>query len=304
MLGKSLPFVVFILITFSSCKKDQVIYEDNTIPPYEEIPTVVVQNYINRLYIDLIGREPIDTEMEAETVFLESENLNSDARLDLVTRLQFDTSPSVGDSSYNYAYFFKLYEDCKARMVEGISEGGLMQEYGLYNGNAILDSLNGNWPSYNYNRTEADKLLAVMNSREELMNSEITIDEMCRRLLFNSIYDQINMNSFNFVNASFDDLFFRFPTDSEFESAYNVIEFNQAAFIFGQIVQNKVEYLQVLTTNQEFDEGMVRWAYAQLLAREPNSLEVFELAADFSTSKNFQAIQQTILITDEYAGFD
>lgn len=281
-----------------------MVFEDNTIPPYNEIPTVVVQNYVNRLFIDLIGREPIDSEMEAETTALESENLSKEARLALVTKLQFSTSPSPGDSTYKYAYYFKLYEDCKARTLEGISEAGLQQEYGLYNGNAILDSLDGDWPSYNHNREEANKLYGVMKSRVELMEDSIRIGEMYRRLLNNSIYDQINMNSFNFVNASFDDLFYRFPTDSEFESAFNVIEYNQAETVFGQVVSNKVEYLEVLTSDQEFDEGMIRWAYQQLLAREPSTLETFELAADFHATRNFQVIQQTILITDEFAGFE
>ena len=127
---------------------------------------------------------------------------------------------------------------------------------------------------------------------------------MFRRLIFNSIYDQINMNSFNFVNASFDDLFYRFPTQAEFDNAYDVIEFNQPAMIFGEVVQNKTEYLNVLTASPEYSEGMVIWAYNSLVARDPSPQEVFEASGDFSSTMNFQSIQRGILISDEYAGFD
>lgn len=299
-----LLIVVSIVSALASCKKEEVMFEDNTIPPYSEIPTVVVQNYVNRLFIDLIGREPLDSEMELEVSLLEEANLSTESRVNLVNQLMFDTAPLPGDSSYTFAYHVKLYDDLKARFLEGASEDVLNFEYGIFRGQAISDSINGNFSAYTLNMQEANRIALVQSSRSELQNGEILIDEMVKRMLINSIYDQINMNSFNFINATYNDLFFRFPTASELDLAYNVIEFNQAATIYGSLAQTKTDYVDILISNGEFDEGMIIWAYESLLARTPSSNEVFDQVIPFSNNYNFKEVQRTILISDEYAGFD
>lgn len=299
-----LLIVVSIVSALASCKKEEVVFEDNTIPPYSEIPTVVVQNYVNRLFIDLIGREPLDSEMELEVSLLEESNLSSESRVNLVNQLMFDTAPLPGDSSYTFAYHVKLYDDLKARFLEGASEDILNFEYGIFRGQAISDSINGNFSGYTLNMQEANRIALVQSSRSELQSGNILIDEMVKRMLINSIYDQINMNSFNFINATYNDLFFRFPTASELDLAYNVIEFNQAATIYGSLAQTKTDYVDILVSNGEFDEGMIIWAYESLLARTPSSNEVFEQVIPFSNNYNFKEVQRTILTSDEYAGFD
>ena len=49
---------------------------------------------------------------------------------------------------------------------------------------------------------------------------------------------------------------------------------------------------------------MIIWAYESLLARTPTSNEVFDLVVPFSNNYNFKEVQRTLLISDEYAGFD
>ena len=56
-------YIVSIFFLISSCKKDPDIINNNNAPYYSEIPTLLLENYINRVYIDLIGREPLDQEM-------------------------------------------------------------------------------------------------------------------------------------------------------------------------------------------------------------------------------------------------
>ncbi|MDA0883144.1 MAG: hypothetical protein O2984_07510 [Bacteroidetes bacterium] len=292
------------VISLLSCKKEDIVYENNTIPPYNEIPTVIVQNYVNRAFIDLIGREPLDTEMSAEVTALEAANLSIEARTTLVNKLIFNSDPLPGDSSYTFAYHIKLYDDLKARFLEGASEDVLSFQYGIFRGQAIADSINGNLSGYELNMAEANRIEALQNARSELMNGEILIDEMVRRMLVNAIYDEINMNSFNFVNATFNDLFFRFPTSAELDAAYQIIEFNQPASLFGSLAQTKPEYVDLLVGSAEFDEGMIIWAYESLVARTPTSNEVFELVVPFSNNYNFIEVQRTLLISDEYAGFD
>ena len=61
---KLLYAAFFVLVLFASCRKEsQRIVPETPVPYYAGIPTVLVENYVNRLFIDLIGREPIDSEM-------------------------------------------------------------------------------------------------------------------------------------------------------------------------------------------------------------------------------------------------
>ncbi|NQX91631.1 MAG: hypothetical protein HRT74_05820 [Flavobacteriales bacterium] len=301
------PYLIPIVLCFlvlSSCKKEEVVYSDNDVPAYNEIPTVLVQNYVNRSYIDLLGREPFDEEMTAEVTLLEDASLSTQSRSNMITRLMTSDESAGADVTYKDVYYNKLYEDMKARFLEGASEGNLAYTYNLYYQLAIADSINGNLTLYVLFNQEAEKVLDVINSQAQLRDSEIEIDEMVRRMLFNAVYDDINMNSFNFINAAFDDLYFRFPTEAEFEASFNIIEYNFPDQLFGTTIQNKPQFVDVMIGNNEFDEGMIQWAYESLLSREATSNEVFELIGNFQDTRDFQRIQRSIMIQDEYAGFN
>ena len=90
---KNLLFGVLVLSLFAtSCDKDPEIIGDNDAPHYDEISTLLVRNYVNRVYIDLIGREPLDVEMEADVEFLKANDLAHSARDSIIIKLQTDTS--------------------------------------------------------------------------------------------------------------------------------------------------------------------------------------------------------------------
>ena len=302
----NLLYTVLFLVVFSfSCKKEkeEVTFTGNEIPEYNQIPRLLIENYVNRLFIDLIGREPTDVEMTTEVDVLRSTNASKEARVALVDKIMNSTAPVPGDGSYREAYIRKFYEDQKGRFLEGSSDGTLTDEYNLYVFLAQQDSIQGNILAYQLLTLEANKLLSVLDSREELMNGEILFEEMCRRMMFNLLYDEINMNTFNFINASFDDCFARFPTQSEYEGVEDAIEFNGSGVLFGNAVSSKTEYLNVLVNSNEFDEGYVRWAYFALLAREATSTEVVSRVQIYRQGSNYSGVQKEILISDEYAGF-
>jgi hypothetical protein len=113
----------------------------------------------------------------------------------------------------------------------------------------------------------------------------------------------INMNSFNFIQACFDDLYQRFPTSAEFDAAYAIIEFNQPEVVFGMAAQDKPSFLDAMLLNPEWDEGMVRWVYRSFLARDPSDGEVIEGMNAFANGLEVSTIQRLVLQSDEYAGF-
>ena len=110
--------VLFVAAFLQSCKKDGEIIPGNNAPYYDGIPSVVIENYINRLFIDLLGREPLDVEMAIELAALKAAELNTSARNVLINKLQTDATFIQGDSSYKHAYYIRFYELSKARMLE------------------------------------------------------------------------------------------------------------------------------------------------------------------------------------------
>ena len=295
---------VILMIQCRKSDEAQNLYiPNNNAPYYDRIPTVLVKNYVNRLFIDLIGREPLDVEMDEEVSRLKAASLSFQARDSLIMKLQFDTTFREGDSSYNAAYFNRLYELFKVKMLEGASDGDILRERGLIYGNLIRDSLSGNYYNLGISWDKIRKLDDVLDIDDDLREDSIEVKDAFARLLDNAVYDRINMNTFNFLRASFNDLFGRYPTQSEFDNGFDIVEYNKPAIIFGQYAQNKSEYIQVLVSSKEFYEGLVRWTYIGLLSREPDTYEVDEAMQTFYYDHDLPALQRTILITDEYANF-
>jgi len=281
-----LAILILPLISLS-CTKETVTVSDNSAPLVNNVPTVKIENYINRIFIDLIGREPLDVEMQQELNVLRADDLSQAARLALIQKLQSSTDFIEGDTSYQRAYYLQLYNLSKVKLLEGASD------------EKISEFTDGN------DDTEAvARLNAVIASKEELEQGMISFDEMLARMIHNEVYDAININAFNFVNASFDNLFWRYPTDAEFDAAYEMVEHQNMATLFGTQGNDKTTYVDILTSNKEMFEGIIIWAYQTLLARRPNTVETATLLDDFFMHKDIKQIQQAIMVTNEYANFE
>lgn len=292
-----------LVLLLASCKKEPETITGNVAPYYEGVPTVVVEYYVNRLFIDLIGREPLDVEMSAAVDALESAGLSFDARRALVHKLMTNTDFIAGDSSYKHAYHQRQYELFKARCLEGASDATLDFYIGLAEFAATSDSAAGDSAGYQQALHEVEKLEKVKRSRIAYREGLIDIREVFARMIYNAVYDQINMNSFNYVNATFDDLFTRFPTDEEFDVAYAMVDANAPGVLFGQAGQNKADYKDILVGALEFKEGLIRWCFRTFLGRDASTYEVYQAMADFNTTLDLRKVQRDILIGDEYANF-
>lgn len=296
-------FSVILLVT-SGCSKDPDLVPDNDAPYYSEVSDLLIENYVNRVYIDQIGREPFDTEMAYEVQTLKAADLSMESREAIILNLQTSTAFIEGDGSYKVAYYNRLYEQSKARFLEAASNAEINAVMGPIASGILNDSLNGNWEGVYFRRETVGKLQAVLDSEEKYFNGEIEISDMCAVMINNAVYDEINMNTFNFVNASFDNLFFRFPTQQEFFAGFNMVEYNQPEIVLGASGQNKEEYVQILVNSREFYEGLIVWSYQTLLAREPSTEEANALMATFFEDHDLQKVQRAIMVTDEYAHFN
>ncbi len=297
-------YIFFIFIGLLSCKKDVEIIADNDAPYYGELPTLLLENYVNRLYIDLIGREPLDDELDKDVQFLRDKEVTLESRGDLIKKLQFDTSFVEGDSSYKFAYYHRMYDMLKVRLLEGASNGYIGSELNNHYSAYILDSVNGKMLNANKKLLKYHTLNNVLKAELQYYNGEIEINEVHRRMIFNTVYDAINMNTFNFINAAFDNLLFRFPTEYEFYEVYKMIEDNTAQIVLGGSANNKGDFTHLICNTKEFYEGTIVWCYGTLLARNPTTEETAFLMDTYFLDKDFQKVQRFIMKTDEYAHFN
>jgi len=296
--------LVMIVLSFSACKEtENQFLEDNEASVPHRISTIRVENYVNRAFIDLIGRSPVPDELQWGVDLLRSDHLSLAVREELIKTLQSDTTYREGDISYKDKYYHRIYDIVKSRMVEGAADVEFSRYVGLANTAIFRGRLVGDSVAVYRGMDQKQRNQGVIDSRVEYMNGEITLNEMFARMLDNNVYDVINMNTFNFVNASFDDLFYRFPIQPEFDIAYGIIERNEVGSLFGGFASNKREYCVLLSNSAEFYEGLVVWAYLSLMGREPTTQETHNFYADLVATGDFQELQLKIMVTDEYADF-
>lgn len=271
---------------------------------YTETPTLKVENYVNRVFIDLISREPTDSEMVYYVDYLKANDLKIEARDSLAYRLQFDTTFSEGEGSYNEAYFQWFYEKSKGRFFKELSADEIfLEEIGILDNKALKDSLNGDTVAFAQTNGELSKLTNVINSKLNYRYGNIRFNDMMRYLIYNSVYDFVNMNTINMIQASFDNLFYRYPIMSERNDAFAMIENNSSIIFLGEAGSTKEDYVRIVTESREFYNGMVLWAYKSLMARNPSSLEASYALQELYQTNDYQKLERQLIITDEYAQF-
>ena len=291
------------LIMLLSCSKDLVVIDGN--PPYSvtNISDIKINNYVNRLYIDLIGREPLDHELIVEVERLKEGGLKRETRDSIITVLMTDTTYRENEFSYKAAYVQNLYNLAKVRCLEGASDGDIQLRINVLKFGALQDSLEGNWDAFYRKQNEIRRNEAALESRQALYDGLITCHQMYSFMIDNGVYDLINMNTFNFVRATFDQLIWRLPTDQEFNSSFNMIQNNQTDELFGSLGSDKNDYIRILTESDEMLEGMLIWCFQVFLSRPPTAAETVTLLPTYINTKDINWVITQILVTDEYANF-
>jgi hypothetical protein len=296
--------IIFSSIIFSCTESENIDINNNKLPKYKSISTLRIENYVQRMFIDLLGRESTNQERDSFTAQLKRSDLHDSCRTRLVRNLLYDTTYHAGDSSYRHAFAQRIYDISKARFLEGASDPSIAQFVGNLDFAIAVARLEGDstrvYLYYDYRK----KYFDVLNSRILFRKNLIDYRQMTASMINNSIYDGINMNSFNFVNAAFDNVLSRKPTGDEFSRSFDIIEKNLSRSLFGRWATNKNEFCQVLTESDAFHEGQIRWFYYVMVQREPTTAEVSKLFFPFIKNHRIEEILETILITDEYAQFE
>ncbi|MBM3439074.1 MAG: hypothetical protein FJX91_08090 [Bacteroidetes bacterium] len=295
---------IVIVVSFLGCKTTETVQVKNNQPSnYKGVSTLRIENYVQRMFIDLIGREATDIERISFTNQLKKAELHDSCRRRLVNILLFDTTYRVGDSSYRHAFAQRIYNLSKARFLEGASDPDIAKFIGNLNFAITISRLNGDSIGVYRYIDQRIKYVNLLNSRSALKNNTKDYRNMCAVMMNNSIFDQINMNSFNFINAVFDNCLNRNPSQSEFDRSYQIIHYNEPAIIFYRWAANKNEYCDAIVNSDAFHEAQIRWFYFVLLQREATTAEVSALFYTFYQNHQIEQVIQKLISGDEYAQF-
>ena len=288
---------------FFSCTEKETVYvtdhqnvnvDGNTAPPYSGVTTLQVQNYVNKTYIDLLGREPEDDELDEKTEMLQNDGLDEAARETLLN--------SLIDTDEYYIRFFDIYRRdylngiLQNQIEETILTLEFFYEQYINDPDPFFQALAAAL------EIEIEKMELLQSASGDYQSGAITINEFIRRMAYNTVYDEINMGSENFVVACFNNMYKRNPTQAELINGITMVD-GQPAQLLLQDGTNKSEFVDIMTSNLEFYQGLAFDIYAELLARDPSSEEMDAATQELSDHKNYQILQKKIMKSEEYAGF-
>ncbi len=287
---------IFILILFiSSCQKDpileNVIIENNNAPHYDNVTTVQIQNYINKIYIDLLGREPFEQELTDVTDYLRSNNLSETSREDVLIQLM--------DSEEYYKRFYDIYQ---VSYLPGVDQDELNFRILIFENEYDQAVQNGSVDVAQFYQRELVLFYALRDAEQNYRNGDITINEFMVAICNNNFYDEINMGVENFVLSCFENFLKRTPTDAELDASTEMV-YGAPSQIFLQDGNNKTAYINIIMNVPEFYQGLAIDIYNQLLVREPSSEEMVEAIFIFDETNDYQQVQRKVMKSDEYAGF-
>jgi hypothetical protein len=288
LLSKTPILFLLLVVLASGCKKDEIIIEDNTAPPDSTISTLILENYVAKCYISLLGRDPSETEEQTAVELLRNASMSFGSRKEMIDVILSDIE-----------YRDKILEYNSIKLLNAPFDTTEIQTQ-LFIYNSLLDD-----PQYapfiDVIQDVIDKLETLADTPDDFRNGTIGMQEMHRRLVTNDIYDQINMGSFNFVLSLFNNFLFRDPTSEEHDAGITMVD-GFVAVLFYETGNSKEECIDIFLSSDDYFEGQVRELYLRYLFREPTSEEQSYHAIRYRDSGNYDRLQKDILSTDEFAG--
>ena len=154
--------------------------------------TVQIQSYVNKTYIDLLGRELLDVELTSAPSDLKSNHLDYASREQLLTNLMESEE-----------YYQRFYEIHQISYLLGVTNEELDFTILIYESERDQAIQNGNNALAQLYNIELDLMYALRNARVNYQNGEITINEFMSRITRNQFYEEVNMGAENYVLSCF-----------------------------------------------------------------------------------------------------
>jgi len=283
-----LVFIIFTVAVFTSCESEEVI-PDNTAPPDQTIENITISDYVNRVYVSVLGREASSSEKSTGFDILRQNNLSSASRAQFLD--QVFSSPG---------YLPHLYDFARTELLNNLDTADITLYLAIFNFYANDTSQQIFWDTYRY---EIERLDSLQRVPADLANHLIDITHLHKRCVNNFFYDQINMGTENFVISSFQHFLNRYPTENELSEGKKMVD-GTPAILFLRSGQTKAEFLDIFFTSRDYYEGLAINLYNRFLLRSPTSIEMGNAAQAFDNTRDYIQMQKDILSTNEYIGIE
>lgn len=289
----NLIIIIGISLILFSCSKES----DNEINIKKEdlkedtlISQVRMEAFVQRVYIDLLGRKPLSFEVNNALVKLGTSDASKESRVEIISSI-------LGTEEY----FDKLYLYNVSEYLNGADQNILDEQHLLYEYIKQLGIQDNNIIMIEAAQQAIDNLDSLIVTPTRLKQKVFSEDEMQKRLCNNVIYDEINMGVPNFTFSVFESFLFRAPTIQEWQNAQNICN-TIGGVIFGINGQTKPDFLDIMFSSDHYFEGKVINAYLRFLGRVPISSEQHSNTIKLSGDKDFEALYLNILSSQEYFG--
>ena len=264
-----------------------IIVPDNTAPPDFSVPELAKENYVNKVYITLLGRKPSDSEFSRGMALLDENNASTESREKFIDEVL--VKPGFSQ---------RMYEIARTEILNNVDTADITFQIVIFT-QLLSDPVYE--PFYDLIETEIGRLTRLRDVPKKLENGEIDRIEMHRRMVDNFIYDEINMGTQNFVLSMFEYFLGRYPTAKEEEVSIQMVDgFNTV--VFGEEGDSKAEFIEIFFESDNYFEGQVVNIYEDFLFRSPNSVEMGEGTEIYKTTLDYSTLLKTILAKDEFLG--
>jgi len=283
---RDLLFLFFILIISSCTKIEDVIVDGNTHPNDPTIENTVIENYVNKLYISTIGREPTKVEFDDNFETLREANLSQLSR-EIVIDKVLDKAE----------YFNNLFKLESANILNGVDTNMINERVYIYN--FLLTTVSG-FDSI-YVVYELERMLTFQQALPELNAEIITNTELYKRMVNNNFFDEINMGTENFVIAMFQHFLLRYPAQAEVENASDMVNDGNAT-VFFETGNGKDDFINIFFASDEYYTGQTNILFNRYLFRNPTSEESVNYSLDYINTGDYKLLQKRVLSNNEFIG--
>lgn len=283
-----LIFLIFGLFIIACQPETEIIrIPDNDVVPDETVPLIIQENYINKLYIGLLGRKPDEAEVQQILTTLNRNNAARDDRKQVIETI-------VESDGFNQ----RMYDIARAEMLNNLDTADITFQIFIFN-ELIKDPQYQQFLPLLY--AEINKLTRLKKLPQQLLAGQVGRIEMHSRMAFNSFYDEINMGSQNFVLSVFEYFLGRYPTDTEEAIAIAMVD-GFGGVLFGKEGNSKSDFLGIFLSSTDYYEGQVIDVYNDFLLREPVSTEMSDATLIYKQTGDYGEMLKEVLSQDEVLG--
>ncbi len=181
--------LLYIVISFiAACSKtEDVKITGNVPPPDHTIDSSTISIYVNKAYINLLGREPVGSDRSEALTILRQNNFSLNNRKQFITTL-----------FSRQEYIRNLYNVANNEYLRNLDSLEIEGQIFVFNNLLGMPQYAAFFDAVNFELNRLDTLKKALSN---MYDGTMDYRAMLSRMTNNYFYDQINMGSENFVVA-------------------------------------------------------------------------------------------------------